>query len=167
MLTYKVSSLTVFKNGLKPLTFLPLKGGVYVPSPWICTNLWLLQPVEYGRSGVIWLSRLGQKRPCSFLSDLVECSLWGKSVRKSHYPEITMLERSHAGIPVDSLSWAPRWEWAPNAAMWVSSWTSSLIKLSYYSSPSQLLTVATSETPWKNYLVKPLLNSCPTNYEWN
>lgn len=110
VLTCDISSMTVFVNSLGSLTFLLFWGGVHIPSSWIWTNLWLLWPVECGRSDTVWLPKLGQKKPHSFHLDPLEYSLWSKpaTMSKVQYHKITMLESSHVGTPVNSPSWAPR-----------------------------------------------------------
>lgn len=78
--------MAVFKNGHNSLILFPLRDGVHDPCPWIWMGIWLLWPIAYSESDVMWLLRLCEKWQCSFhVESLTLGSSWDflRQVRSS------------------------------------------------------------------------------------
>ena len=51
----KLGHVAVLKHGYKCFAILPMRSGIFVPTPWTQEDLWLFKPTEDGRSDSVYL----------------------------------------------------------------------------------------------------------------
>ena len=143
------------------------RSGVCVPSSWTWVRMWMIWPIFYRGSDIIWLLRPGHKSPCIFpLTYYSFLGHWATGlIKEVYYPEATMLWGNHLTtlrgyVEKDMWGWSTAVLVIPgevsDMGIKKSPWMSNPAEPSDISSLGDYLSVTTLETPRGNCLPEPI-----------